>query len=73
MRTKIDGIVYMDVSEASSFLKVSQSKVSKMVKAGRIRGFKDIQDERRVLIPLKDLENLKGLKPVVAEDDARAA
>ncbi len=64
MRVIIDSIEYMDVSEASVFLTVSPSKVSKMLKAGRIRGFKDIKDERRVLIPVSDLEKLVGLKPV---------
>lgn len=79
MRVIIDSVEYMDVSEASAFLKVSPSKVSKMLKAGRIRGFKDIKDERRVLIPLSDLENLVGLKPVSqlinidSEDSAQAA
>ncbi len=79
MRVIIDSIEYMDVSEASVFLTVSPSKVSKMLKAGRIRGFKDIKDERRVLIPLSDLEKLVGLKPVSqlneleTDDSARAA
>lgn len=79
MRVIIDSVEYMDVSEASVFLKVSPSKVSKMLKAGRIRGFKDIKDERRVLIPVGDLEKLVGLKPVgqlselETEDSARAA
>lgn len=79
MRVIIDSVEYMDVSEASVFLKVSPSKVSKMLKAGRIRGFKDIKDERRVLIPVSDLEKLVGLKPVgqisdlETEDSARAA
>ncbi len=79
MRVIIDSVEYMDVSEASVFLKVSPSKVSKMLKAGRIRGFKDIKDERRVLIPVADLEKLVGLKPVgqltelETEDSARAA
>ncbi len=79
MRVIIDNIEYMDVSEASVFLTVSPSKVSKMLKAGRIRGFKDIKDERRVLIPVSDLEKLVGLKPVsqlteiVTDDSARAA
>ncbi len=79
MRVIIDNIEYMDVSEASVFLTVSPSKVSNMLKAGRIRGFKDIKDERRVLIPVSDLEKLVGLKPVsqlteiVTDDSARAA
>ena len=79
MRVIIDNIEYMDVSEASVFLTVSPSKVSKMLKAGRIRGFKDIKDERRVLIPVSDLEKLVGLKPVSqlteieTDDSARAA
>ena len=79
MRVIIDSIEYMDVSEASVFLTVSPSKVSKMLKAGRIRGFKDIKDERRVLIPVSDLKKLVGLKPVSqiteleTDDSARAA
>ena len=79
MRVIIDNTEYMDVSEASVFLMVSPSKVSKMLKAGRIRGFKDIKDERRVLIPVSDLEKLVGLKPVSQltelekDDSARAA
>ena len=79
MRLTIDSVEYMDVSEASVFLRVSPSKVSKMIKAGRVRGFKDITDERRVLIPVTDLEKLRGLKPVgtlteiSADDNAQAA
>ncbi len=79
MRVIVENIEYMDVGEASVFLKVSASKVSKMIKAGRVRGFKDITDERRVLIPVGDLEKLKGLKPVGAlteinpEGNAQAA
>lgn len=49
----------LGVAEAAKYLGVSHYKITKFIKSGILKAYKDLSDERHKLIKLSDLERLK--------------
>jgi len=49
----------LGVAEAAKYLGVSHYKVTKFIKSGILKAYKDLSDERHKLIRLSDLDRLK--------------
>ena len=61
----------LGVAEAAKYLGVSHYKITKFIKSGILKAYKDLSDERHKLIKLSDLERLKRQleSPLEAEEN----
>jgi excisionase family DNA binding protein len=61
----------LGVAEAAKYLGVSHYKITKFIKSGILKAYKDLNDERHKLIKLSDLERLKRQleSPLDAEEN----
>jgi excisionase family DNA binding protein len=50
---------YITVTEAAKYLKVSRRKLSRLIQKGDLVPVKDKLDERKKLLPIRDLDKLK--------------
>lgn len=63
----------LGVAEAAKYLGISHYKITKFIKIGIIKAYKDLNDERHKLIKLSDLERLKRQLESPLEDEEKGS
>ncbi len=61
----------LGVAEAAKYLGVSHYKVTKFIKSGILKAYKDLSDERHKLIRLSDLDRLKRQLEFPLDDEEK--
>lgn len=61
----------LGVAEAAKYLGVSHYKVTKFIKSGILKAYKDLSDERHKLIRLSDLDRLKKQLEFPLDDEEK--